>query len=652
MQLSSLPTLSLLFVIPLTTPVFAQTAHPEDAAFAAAREAFVKGERKSLARAASDLRSHPLQPWVTYFRLNQRLEDGSDEGMAAFVEQHNGTYLGEKARSDWLKWLMRQEDWSAARLQFAHLERPDADAQCRGLDVRLRLGEPEALDDARLLLSSEAPLAEPCRAPLERLADQGALPSDKLWERLRRQLALGKLKEARLLASWLPAKEAPAWRTIEAIDNHPARYLAKLPERFATSRSGRELALFAVLRMARTDVRVAAARWAEIEAHYPATERGSGWGRLAYWAAIGHQASANDWFDEAEKLGGLLDEEQRAWRVRSALRHEDWPRVMRAIAAMPSTQAGQPEWLYWQARAYNALGQRDAAQAQLQRIAGQANFYGILAKEALGSTHHLPAKAAPISDAELAAVQAQPGLIRGLALIRNGMRLDGIREWNWPLARLSDRELLAASELARREAVIDRAINTADRTRAEHDFSLRYPTPFYAQVEPRVREVGLDPAWVYGLMRQESRFIMDAKSSAGAKGLMQLMPATARWVAKKIGMTHYHPAKVTDMDINVTLGTHYMKMVMDSLDNHPVLASAAYNAGPGRARKWRAERPLEGAIYAETIPFSETRDYVKKVLANAMHYAALMGLPQPTLTQRLGTIRPRGFSDGTAEDLP
>ncbi len=652
MQLKSLSPLSLLLAIPLASSVFAQTAHPEDAKFIAAREAFTKGERSKFARAANELSSHPLLPWIDYFRLTQRLEDGSDAGMAAFVERHSGTYLGEKARGDWLKWLMRQEDWSAARVQFAHMERPDADAQCRGLDVRLRLNEPEALDEARVLLTSEAPLAEPCRAPLARLADQGALSSDKLWERLRRQLALGKLKEARTLAGWLPAKEAPAWRTIETIDNHPARYLAKLPERFADSRSGRELALFAVLRMARTDVRVAAARWADIEAAYPAVERSAGWGRLAYWAAIAHQSTASGWFDQAEKLGGVRDEEQRAWRVRSALRNEDWTRVMRAISAMPNLQAAQPEWLYWQARAHNALGQRDAAVALFQRIAGQASFYGILASEALGKSGALPAQAAPISEAELAAAQTHPGLMRGLAMIRVGMRIDGIREWNWPLTHLSDRELLAAAELARREAVIDRAINTADRTRTEHDFSLRYPTPFFDQVEPRVRSVGLDPAWVYGLMRQESRFIMDAKSSAGAKGLMQLMPATAQWVAKKIGMANYHPAKVTDMDTNVTLGTHYMKMVMDSLDNHPVLASAAYNAGPGRARKWRGERPLEGAIYAETIPFNETRDYVKKVLANAVHYAALMGLPQPTLTQRLGTVRPRSFGDGTAEDLP
>jgi len=227
-----------------------------------------------------------------------------------------------------------------------------------------------------------------------------------------------------------------------------------------------------------------------------------------------------------------------------------------------------------------------------------------------------------------------------------------VREWSWALAGMDDRQLLAAADFALRSGAIDRAISTADRTRAEHDFWLRYPTPFLDQVAPHVRAAGLDPAWVYGLMRQESRFVMDARSSAGARGLMQLMPATARWVAQKIGMNHYHPGRVTDMDVNVTLGTSYLRMVLEGLDHHPVLASAAYNAGPGRARKWRAETPLEGAIYAETIPFTETRDYVKKVMANAMYYAAVKGIPTPSLTERLGVVRPRGYGDTTAERMP
>jgi soluble lytic murein transglycosylase len=636
----------------LSLPAWAQPAHPEDVAFLAAREAFVKGERAKLARALAALKTHPLLPWASYFQLVQRLEDGSDAGVAEFVERNEGSYLAEKLRADWLRWLVKREEWAEARIQFAHLRRPDTEALCRGLEVRLRLGEPEAPGDARALLASATPLTDACNAPFGRLANHGELSADQLWERLRRLLAQGKLKEARAVAGWLPEREEPAWRSVEAIAEHPARHLAKLPERFADSRRGRELAAFAVLRMARSEARVAAARWQDIESRFAQAERGHVWGRLALAAAQSHQPEATAWFDQAEALGAAFDEEQHAWRVRAALRAGHWPGVARAIDAMPATLGTQPEWIYWRGRAHAAAGQQDKAQLLLARIAGQPGFYGILASEALGRGFALPQRAAPPSAAELAEAAARPGLVRGLALIRAEMRLEGVREWNWTLADLDDRQLLAAAELARRNEVIDRAINTADRTRAEHDFALRYPTPFHDQVEPRARQVGLDPAWVYGLMRQESRFIMDAKSSVGAKGLMQLMPATAKWVAKKIGMTHFHPAKVTEMDVNVTLGTNYMRMVLDSLDDHPVLASAAYNAGPGRARKWRAERPLEGAIYAETIPFNETRDYVKKVMANAIAYAALMHGNAPSLTARLGTIRPRGFGDGTAEDLP
>ena len=264
----------------------------------------------------------------------------------------------------------------------------------------------------------------------------------------------------------------------------------------------------------------------------------------------------------------------------------------------------------------------------------------------------MPPHATPPSAEELAVAEANQGFRRALALFRVDMRIEGIREWAWALRGMDDRALLAAAEFARRHEIWDRAINTADRTLAQHNYSLRYIAPFSDQVRPKADQLALDNGWVYGLMRQESRFIMNAKSSVGAKGLMQLMPATAKWVAKKINLSNFHPARVTEMDTNVTLGTNYMKMVLKSLDNHPVLASAAYNAGPGRARKWRADRPLEGAIYAETIPFSETRDYVKKVMSNAVYYNTLFSGQPQSLKSTLGVIGARGQGEKGVEELP
>lgn len=627
-------------------------AHPGDAAFVAARDAFAKGDRVRLERAVDQLGMHALAAWGEYFLLVRELDTLPPEAVEAFLAREEGTYLAEKLRGDWVRALAQREDWPAVLSRFARLQRPDAELRCLALAAELHLDPPVAIDNARGLIEDAAPLAQACHAPLGRLAAQGRIPADALWLRLRQQLAQGRLQEGRVVAGWLPGGEAPGSQTIEAINDHPVRHLDRLPENFAETRPARELAMIAVVRMARTDVRSAEMRWRELEHRFGVSERAWVLGQLAFRAALGHLPEAAGWFEEALALGALLNEEQHAWRVRSALRAGDWPAVTRAIEQLPATMAMRPDWLYWQGRAHQATGNAGAAHAVWQRIADQPDFYGILAGEALGRRYTVPPPAAPPTVAELAEAARRVGLVRGLALIRTGMRIDGIREWNWALRGADDRSLLAAAELAHRHEVIDRAISTADRTRHEHNFALRYPTPFIAEVAPRARAVDLDTAWVYGLMRQESRFIMEARSSAGAQGLMQLMPATARYVARKIGMNDFRPGRVNEMDVNVTLGTNYLRMVLDSLDSHPVLATAAYNAGPGRARRWRGEEALAGAIYAETIPFNETRDYVKKVMANTVVYAALRDGVAPSLTALLGTIRPRGFADGTAEDLP
>jgi soluble lytic murein transglycosylase len=246
---------------------------------------------------------------------------------------------------------------------------------------------------------------------------------------------------------------------------------------------------------------------------------------------------------------------------------------------------------------------------------------------------------------------ANPGLQRALALLRLDQRTEGVREWNWALRGMDDAELLAAAEVARRAEMWDRAISAADRTIGMHDFNVRFLAPYRSVFTEQARAQGLEEPYVLGLVRQESRFIPNAKSVAGASGLMQLMPRTARWVARQIGMKDYAPSRVTDVDVNIALGTSYLKYVLDELDGSPVLAAAAYNAGPGRARRWKADRPLEGAIYAETIPFSETRDYVKKVLSNTVYYAALYGGDAKSLKSRLGTVPSRRGGEGYAATI-
>jgi soluble lytic murein transglycosylase len=230
------------------------------------------------------------------------------------------------------------------------------------------------------------------------------------------------------------------------------------------------------------------------------------------------------------------------------------------------------------------------------------------------------------------------------------LRVEAAKEWAWAIRKLDDRQLLVAAELARRYAMYDRSINAAEHTTALHDFNLRYPAPYRETMQLRLREHGLEEAWVYGLMRQESRFASQAKSNVGAAGLMQIMPATAKWVARKMGMRDYRTALIHETEVNLKLGTYYMKNILSSLDNNAVMASAAYNAGPSRARQWRGEKPLEGAIYIETIPFDETRDYVKKVMSNTVYYSKLFDQPSVSLKQRLGIIN--GKSTENLKQIP
>lgn len=641
---------SLIFFVLTACASASLAAPPGDETLLAAREAFRLGDRQRLTRLVGELSGHELAPYGEYWSLRLRIDEpGIDEEVRTLLARETGSWLAERLRSDWLAALARRGDWSGVLAEYALLQQPELDSRCLHWRARWLLrADTGVLDEARPLWFERADLPDSCLPVMEALVAGGRLDLDDAWARLRLLLAGKKLAQAKLFSRYLPQGHEPDGKLIDTIADNPARYLAHLTPGFAASRTGREMALYALARLARSDPAASARQLIAIENRLTREERAYAWGQVATAAAQRHLPEALSWFASA----GKLDEFQQAWQARAALRAQRWPQLAQIIEAMPTTLAGRPEWIYWLARARAAQGRGGEARRLYRQIAGQPDFYGQLASEALGEPLLLPARARPASAEEMEAARQHPGLRRALAFYRLQLRFEAAREWNWSVRGMNDRQLLAAAELARRHENFDRAISTADRTVGEHDFVLRFPTPFRDQVEARAVDLGLDLAWIYGLMRQESRFILDARSSAGAQGLMQLMPATARWVAGKIGMRDFHPKRVSEMDVNVTLGTQYMKMVLDGLDDHPVLASAAYNAGPARARRWRADGPLEGAIYAETIPFDETRDYVKKVMSNAVWYGALLeGTPQ-SLRGRLGVVRGIGQGERGVDNLP
>lgn len=610
-----------------------------DEDFLAAREAFRVGNAPKLDSAATRLSTHALYPYVVYWQLRMRLNDADKDDVDEFIARYPDTLLAGQIVVDWLKTLGRRGEWKELAAGLAkYSERPDLELSCHGAMARIKTKDAEGIAKARSLWLNGSEMPGSCNDLFDYLIKQKALDKDLIWRRVRLALDDGERGLAQSIMQNLPRAERIDAKLLTQVASRPSRYVAK-PKLKLSTRAGREVMLFALTRSARSDVHGAVRSWVKMNRQFPESDRGFVWARMATLAAKRHDPAAAAWYVAA----GDLTPEQHEWKVRAALRAKDWDKVLQAIDDLPRSHQGYATWSYWKARALKDHGRASEAQQIFESLAGEFHFYGQLAAEEIGADIGVPPQSFKASDEQVAAMAKRPAIQRSLAYYQMNLRVEGNREWAWAVRDFGDHELLTAAELARRLELYDRAIYTADRTQYVHDFSLRYLTPFRDVMRPAASNLDLDEAWVYGLIRQESRFIASARSSAGAMGLMQLMPSTARWVAKRIGLGRLHPAQVQDVDTNIQLGSNYLKIVLQDLDEHPLLASAAYNAGPGRARAWCGDKPLEGAIYAETIPFSETRDYVKKVMGNGTWYAGLLGGKIRSLKQRLGTISKSEF---------
>ncbi len=622
---------------------------PADENFLRAYDAFRAGNPLKLQKIPGLPAGHVLAPYPEYWRLKLRLEDASDAEVRAFLEREPGTYLADRLRADWLKLLGKRADWPAFDRELSPLVVDDLEIRCYAWLSRLTRGDESANEEARAIWQEPRELPEGCHALANKMTEGGAFSVDDVWRRFRLLSANAQVGAARRALAHLPAGE----KHDEALFNQAATAPKKLlatPPRNLEVRATREMLLFAVVRLGRTEPEAAVEYLlGKTRVRLPDEDVKYLWGSLAYEGARRLMPDAHKWYALAG--GTLLSDEQLAWKARAALRAADWPAVRDAIDRMSVSGRQDPAWTYWYGRALGAQGVGDGARAYYLRISGQPNFYGLLASEELGGMAGVPEPFSASTDDEINATKLNPGLVRALELYRLDLRPEATREWVFTIRNMEDAQLLAAAEIARRAGIFDRAINTADRTVHRHNYKARFLAPFKEVFSEQARSSGLEEAWVLGLVRQESRFIVDAKSSVGARGLMQLMPATAKWVAKRSGQRDFNMARVSEVSVNVALGTSYLKHVLDDL-GHPVLASAAYNAGPGRARRWRDARPLEGAIYAETIPFNETRDYVKKVMANTMYYSQLIGGKLIPLKDRLGTISAKVAGERVNEELP
>ncbi|WP_395348814.1 transglycosylase SLT domain-containing protein [Variovorax sp. UC122_21] len=612
------------------------------------KQAFQRGDKARLAALLPQARGHVLEPWAAYWELKARLQEAGANEVQDFFARYPGTYQEDRLRNDWLLLTGQRRDWdnfSAAIAGFRMGD--DAQVRCYAILVdALRSGSATQAqaDEIRRNWFAQRDNDDGCLTAADRMIAARLLSPNDAWKKARLAIEANRPQAARGAVTLASPDALPLFEEVNA---SAAKFLVTRGPVAAKSR--RELVTLALIKIAMADPEQAASQLdAKWSAMLSVEERNWIWGTIGRQSAIKLWPQAVSYFGNVTKNADLSDD-MLGWRVRAALRAGQWKDVAPAINAMSEASQQDPTWTYWKARALvNAGGDERRGQARelYQGIAGTRGFYEMLALEELGQRVMAATRPAPLTPEERNAARMNPSLNRGLYAIAIGLRPEGTREWNYATnlhdrGGMDDRALLAAADFACQREVWDRCINTSERTKGVIDVEQRFPMPFHDTVLRKSQDIGLDPAYVYGLIRQESRFIMDARSGVGASGLMQVMPATARWTARKIGMTDFTPGQINDRETNITIGTNYLKLALDDFDDSMALAAAAYNAGPGRPRSWRNGPVLDAAIWAENVPFNETRDYVKKVLANTTNYAAIItGRPQ-SLKERLGRVGPR-----------
>jgi len=534
------------------------------------REAFRKGDAPTLTSNLPLVQGHVLEPLAAYWELRARLDLASTDEVRGFLRRYAGTYYEDRLRNDWLLLLGKRGDWDNFSIELPlYRMNDDREVQCYAQLYDHLRNRTNVTAKVRELWLAQKDADEGCSAAARTLLQEGQMPADVAWMRARLGMENGRQRVAAQAVGLIN----PAWsKAANDIFNYPSRYLDE--KLTAVWPRTKEFVTLALVRLAAKDYADAADQAGKLRwrTQLLAEERSWVWGEIGKFAAQKLSDDAPSYFEQAQNR--YLNDDLLIWKTRAALRAGDWKQVHETIDAMSDALQREPVWSYWHARALMALKVANAntqATALLQRIAGNHGFYEQLALEALGQATTPSVPPLPLTREEKDAARQNPGLQRALRAIALGLRPEGVREWNYTTnlhtpGGMGERELLAAADLACSLEVWDRCINTSQRTRVEVDYTQRFPMPFKDLVVKRAKDIGLDPAYVYGLIRQESRFVMDARSGVGASGLMQVMPATAQWTAKRMGMADFKPAQLNDRDTNIAIGTAYLKYVLDDAD--------------------------------------------------------------------------------------
>lgn len=602
---------------------------PTDALFAVERKRFrealdalASGDIRTFETARASLSGYPLYDYLEYERL--RSEWQAHEPVKADISQLNSfeKRSGDVSLTRRLTRLLQQRFADAGDWQtFLGISksRLAANMRCENLKARYETGTLKGFDEAALeMWVKPSKHREPCASVLAELEAAHTPPVSAIWERVYQAMDKGKPEFASPMLNYLASRDRKLVK--QWID------AAKSPEKFLTSGAldqdtmlNRRIIADLVVDWSREDTQAAIEYWLKIRDNYRfykdryyETHRA-----MAMRAAYRRMPEAHEWLNALDAREDDL--ELKEWRIRTALLAQDWKAVLGSIADLPLEEQVEDHWAYWEARALESLGRTEEAAGVYAELSELQSYHGFLAADHLNRDYSIYDEPINVDTTLLVQLSDEPALIRAREFQKVDLANESRREWNNWLSEKTPAEMSAAAVLASSWGLHDRAIYTAGLANNRRAISLRFPVLYRTEVARAALEYGIEPAWIFGVMRRESAYVRDIRSGAGAVGLMQLMPRTAKYVAGLQGDKNWQ-GDLTDSATNIGFGTYYLRHVMDRFDNHQVLATASYNAGPHRVDKWLQENDVDADIWIDTIPYTETRRYVRAVLAYAAIY--------------------------------
>jgi len=614
-----------------------QTLSIQQRTFLAAEHALKRGQRTHFHHLLADLRDYPLYPYLRYAELSRYISHTPAVDMQAFLREYAGTPLAWSLRRNWLENLARRHRWQA----FVDHYQPDISTamQCRYYYARLKLGQTaEAFEGARYLWLVGKSRPRACDPLFAAWRKAGLLTPALVWRRIELAMENNRLSLALYLARFLPMHEQKWVRIWRRVYRHPADILHIRQLQHDTIRT-RQIVLHGLLRMAAGDADAAMRTWNTLQERHAFTESQvlkaeSG---IGLNLAIQAHPLALTWLAKP-RLMNHTDHRLRAWRIRVAMRLGAWATAVAWIETLPARERHADVWQYWLARGLEMTGEKTRARRIYTALSQTRGYYGFLAADHISAPYRFANHPITLTPADRQSLQAVPAIQRARELFRLGRIAQARREWAYAASTMHANQLELAAKLAQEWGWHDRGIATAALARAWDDLELRFPIAYRQAVFDNAAKNGLDLSWVYAVIRQESAFTRDARSPAGALGLMQLMPATARRLAPHIGLRAQLRRKLLSPKTNIRLGTAYLRLMLDRMKANRVLATAAYNAGPNRVQRWL---PYEGAmpadLWVETIPFNETRRYLQRVLAYTVIYEQRLGF-MPSLRAHMQPV--------------